>query len=612
MLLSSLALLSLSLLHLGRAAPATARAECTLDFPGLALAGRATDGGACRYTVQYAQARRWEDAVPMMDQSKHDATTLPPVCPQTPGGPMLVSSPGQDEQCLYAVVYTPKTAKRGDRLPVFVWIHGGSFYAGSASSPGLDGSVLATKGNMIVVVLQYRLGILGLLPPSSSPASGDASLAIKDVILALTQIQSYAEWIGGDRGRVTLGGQSSGASMIRALLAAPRAKGLFRAAVLQSDPMTYGTASASITSRLQQMFYSQPALAFCSDFACLQRIPVGDILKGQAGFIVAAPSQVPGVPVVTPLRPTHNTPTLPLESTSQAFSTAYTLPSPPIAVPLLITTTSNEAGQVVGSLFPRPIPADNATYTGVLSVFVNPSRAGVIANSSEYAMTGKKGEDEFRQTFERLVSDGVWRCPSRDFAGRWAEQGGKVWVGEWTKGVGYASNVGGGYCGQQGRVCHEDDIFPTFRMTPSPNAETAALQDKVLSHWSAFIHNLDPNISPPLLPAPPPKPGGAEIGIALPVLPGGIGSELGIPKHIDCTIRHRNLSCPSDKGPKPQPKPKPKPEPVVGPKQHESRAERWDRYTGNEGQVYALGGGKVGGCPKGFWGEKVRYDWQLY
>lgn len=82
-------------------------------------------------------------------------------------------------------------------------------------------------------------------------------------------------------------------------------------------------------------------------------------------------------------------------------------------------------------------------------------------------MTGKKGEDEFRQTFERLVSDGVWRCPSRDFAGRWAEQGGKVWVGEWTKGVGYASNVGGGYCGQQGRVCHEVSWLVLGRWTIS-------------------------------------------------------------------------------------------------------------------------------------------------
>lgn len=72
---------------------------------------------------------------------------------------------------------------------------------------------------------------------------------MKDVILALEQVQAYAEWIGADRGKVTIGEQSSGASMIRgesakrsdaesiALLAAPRAKGLFRAAILQSDPI---------------------------------------------------------------------------------------------------------------------------------------------------------------------------------------------------------------------------------------------------------------------------------------------------------------------------------------------------------------------------------------
>lgn len=65
------------------------------------------------------------------------------------------------------------------------------------------------------------------------------------------------------------------------------------------------------------------------------------------------------------------------------------------------------------------------------------------------------GDDAFRETFERIVSDGVWRCSARDFAKEWAKNGGRVWAGEWTKGISYESNKGGGYCSQKGRVCHE-------------------------------------------------------------------------------------------------------------------------------------------------------------
>ena len=126
---------------------------------------------------------------------------------------------------------------------------------------------------------------------------------------------------------------------------------------------------------------------------------------------------------------------------------------------MLVSTTTHEAGSVTQSIFPFPIPPDNNTYFGLLSMFVGPDRAGQLVQSSEYAL-GTSGDDVFRQTFERLVTDGVWRCPSRDFGKRWADAGGKVWVGEFTKGVGYVSNEGGSYC-QGDRVCHE--VCPSQR-----------------------------------------------------------------------------------------------------------------------------------------------------
>lgn len=65
-----------------------------------------------------------------------------------------------------------------------------------------------------------------------------------------------------------------------------------------------------------------------------------------------------------------------------------------------------------------------------------------------------RSEDAMRRTLERIVTDGVWRCPNRAVAGTWAKAGGDVWVGEWTEGETYPTNQGT-YCQAKGRVCHE-------------------------------------------------------------------------------------------------------------------------------------------------------------
>jgi hypothetical protein len=80
---------------------------------------------------------------------------------------------------------------------------------------------------------------------------------------------------------------------------------------------------------------------------------------------------------------------------------------------------------------------------------------------------------------ERIITDGTWRCPNRDVAAKWAESGGKVWLGEFVAGTTYPTNKDGEYCTKAGRVCHEvssslisslsgpadqvqDDVIPTF------------------------------------------------------------------------------------------------------------------------------------------------------
>ncbi len=162
-------------------------------------------------------------------------------CMQRPrsGGPWTSEyrSAGRvSEDCLTINVWTPATTG-SERLAVMVWIHGGSFKSGSASVPIYDGRKLAARG-IIVVTLNYRLGVLGFLAhpqltaESEQHVSGDYGLM--DIIAALEWIQRNIAAFGGDAQRVTLAGQSAGAYAVDLLESSPRARALFHRVITES------------------------------------------------------------------------------------------------------------------------------------------------------------------------------------------------------------------------------------------------------------------------------------------------------------------------------------------------------------------------------------------
>ncbi|MFV0252945.1 MAG: carboxylesterase/lipase family protein [Beutenbergiaceae bacterium] len=116
--------------------------------------------------------------------------------------------------------------------PVYVWIHGGSYVAGTPNGGWFDGATLARSG-VIVVAITYRLGFDGF---GHIPHAPD-NRALLDALAALRWVQDNIGQFGGDPSRVTLGGQSAGGGMVLALLAAPPAQGLFRAAIAHSAPL---------------------------------------------------------------------------------------------------------------------------------------------------------------------------------------------------------------------------------------------------------------------------------------------------------------------------------------------------------------------------------------
>ena len=147
--------------------------------------------------------------------------------------PGFAASGPQDEDCLYLNVYTPAAT---GRRPVMFWIHGGGFTHGTAAEPLYDGGPLATRGDVVVVSINYRLGAFGYLYLEGHlPGRGlSANCGQLDMIAALEWVRDNIEAFGGDPGNVTIFGESAGAAAVGTLLAMPGAKGLFHKAVLQS------------------------------------------------------------------------------------------------------------------------------------------------------------------------------------------------------------------------------------------------------------------------------------------------------------------------------------------------------------------------------------------
>lgn len=147
------------------------------------------------------------------------------------GGALVMS-----EDCLYLNVWTPDPSREA-RLPVFVWVHGGSNRTGHGDQSLFDGTALARRG-MVVVTINMRLGALGFLSlpelADEDPLGASGNYGALDVVAALEWVRDNIAWFGGDPSRVTLAGNSAGAATVSHLMASPLARGLFGGAIGQS------------------------------------------------------------------------------------------------------------------------------------------------------------------------------------------------------------------------------------------------------------------------------------------------------------------------------------------------------------------------------------------
>ncbi|XP_025262687.1 juvenile hormone esterase isoform X4 [Camponotus floridanus] len=139
-----------------------------------------------------------------------------------------------DEDCLYLNVFTTDI-KSSEKRPVMVWIHGGGFFFGSGDSSFYSPDYIVEK-DVLLITLNYRLGVLGFLNLYNEVATGNQGL--KDVILALQWVQKNISEFGGDSENVTIFGESAGGAIVHYLTLSPLSEGLFHKAISQSGTIT--------------------------------------------------------------------------------------------------------------------------------------------------------------------------------------------------------------------------------------------------------------------------------------------------------------------------------------------------------------------------------------
>jgi para-nitrobenzyl esterase len=403
-----------------------------------------------------------------------DATSYGPKCPQADSALEAVLGGGHqvmsEEGCLNLNVWTPRVGT-GDR-PVMVWIHGGGFQWGSSASPWYDGTAFARDQDVVVVSLNYRLGVLGFGflgdLDGGSPLSG--SLGIQDIELALRWVRDNVAAFGGDAANVTVFGESAGAMAIGTLLGVPSARGLFRRAILQS-----GAASsvATIDSARATTEEFTEILGEGRSVSQWRSLPVAALLDAAEKLAAVRPQELRFVPVVDgEYLPVH-----PLTAVASGAA---------VDVEVLLGTNKDEwrLFSLADPYFPMTTEED--------LVRVVTERLGDRATD---AITAYRRHDPQRSAPDvrvAIVGDAVFRIPAIRLAEAHGAAGGRAHMYLFT----YASRQAGGLLGS----CHGLEIPFVFHTLHQPGAELLTGEDAptnlaatMNAAWAAFATSGDPS-----------------------------------------------------------------------------------------------------------------------
>jgi len=182
--------------------------------------------------------QRWKAPQPPAKwKGERDATKYGAHCAQgRVFDDMVFQDAAPSEDCLFLNVYAPADATEKSKLAVMFWIHGGGFSGGASSEPRHNGDFLPLKG-VVLVTINYRLGVFGFLATAdlAKEANGSAgNYGLMAMISALQWVKANIKEFGGDPNNVTIFGESAGSFAVGTLMASPMAQGLFHKAIGES------------------------------------------------------------------------------------------------------------------------------------------------------------------------------------------------------------------------------------------------------------------------------------------------------------------------------------------------------------------------------------------
>lgn len=412
---------------------------------------------------------RWRPPGPVIGWTGvRECDRFGPIAPQSPGLVELSLGGEPDEQaedCLTLNIWTP--APDGARRPVMVWIHGGSFVSGSGAGSLYRGGMLSREGDVVVVTLNYRLGLLGFLahPALGEPGqtwlddeewAGFGNWGLADQVAALHWVKEHIADFGGDPGNVTVFGESAGGMSISALLAVPAARGLFHRAIVQSGPPYTYTAERA-AERAEQV---AAHLGVPLTREAMERVPVGDLVKAAAelGAVVAAKDD----PALLML-PAVDGGLLPI-APEEAIANGSVCD-----VPLLTGTTRDES-----AFFAVGSPALNALdeeglLRWTLRVTPDLEAAEDLIGSVRGARAGRGEAVSPRDLWVAIATEYVFRVPTVRLAEAHSDAAGPG-VGTYCYLFTWESPLFGGILGS----CHALDIPFVFGTVHSPAVQTFA------------------------------------------------------------------------------------------------------------------------------------------
>lgn len=385
----------------------------------------------------------------------------PGACRSTPGG-------GEGQDWLTVNVWTPDVDD--GRRPVLVWIHGGGYWSGSSAMPVHDGARLAREHGIVVVTMNYRLGVEGFAWIEGAPLNR----GVLDQLAALRWVRDNIEVFGGDSDRVTVAGQSAGAGSLASLLCLPASPELAQQAVLQSVPGSFFSVALA-----QEVALAIGAAAGCE--------PTRDAMSRLEPAALVAAAEA-----VTKQQHTH-----------RRWGAAAQLPG--IFAPVVEDPAFPDPWRVLGAGAAARIPLLIGHTRDEFRLFLALSgRLGALTDHDAAAAQAllaptrgyRAAQPRLRgeHLAERIWSDRLFRMPTLALAEAHAAAGGPTFVYELTA----ALTLGGRAHGAP----HSSDVplvFGNFGPGPAgtgyanpPTPAVAELSDTMRAQWALFVQQGDP------------------------------------------------------------------------------------------------------------------------